>query len=314
MNFYKEFQLYEHLWDTPASTAKTRKTRKSLKESIDAAFDQATLKACLDRVTASALDEPELDEYGCSINVKVSEEDLKKALRIGSRGGYTNGSGVTMPAQLVDLLSLEIIKGEAGEAGEDDICTICLELYGENEETGETTHDYNDGDIPFVGDTSIPGKPIESDEEFFEYLKNEVFPKADSIAHDIINKTWNEFGFNDYAGITDYTPTETVTSIDSDSASDDWKDLLNQADKLLDELIKASGNTDYDDGDGYWESEYTKWCFRYLYSNYELNNVEELDRLCNEYSTKLPNVEFYFSGYEDEGTEVYEIGYIATKA
>jgi hypothetical protein len=309
MNFYKEFQLYEHLWDTPASTAKTRKTRKSLKESIDAAFDQATLKACLDRVTASALDEPELDEYGCSINVKVSEEDLKKALRIGSRGGYTNGKGITMPAQLVDTVYLDIGRTEDEKDGP---CVLLVGLYGENEETDETSNDYNDGDVPFVGDMDIPGKPIESDEEFIEYVKTTIFPKADQIVHEIINKTWNEFGFNDYEGITDYASTDT-TSIGS-SIPDDWRGLLNQADKLLDELIKASGNTDYDDGDGYWESEYTKWCFRYLYSNYELNNVEELDRLCNEYSTKLPNVEFYFSGYEDEGTEVYEIGYIATKA
>lgn len=307
MNFYKEFQLYEHLWDAPP---KARKTRKPLKESIDAAFDPAAVKACLNRVNGSAIDKPVLDKYGSSINVTVSEEDLKKALRIGSRGGYTNGNGITIPAQLVDLLSLEIAKGEAGD---DAIGYICLQLYGENEETGETPNDYNDGDVAFVGDIDIPGKPIESDEEFFEYLKNNIFPRADRIAHEIINKTWNKFGFNDYAGITDYTPTETVTSTDS-GIPDDWKDLLNQADDLLAELIKASGNTDYDDGDGYWESEYTKWCFRYLYFNYELNNVEELERLCNEYSTKLPNVEFYFSAYEDDDDEVYEIGYIATKA
>jgi hypothetical protein len=311
MNFYKEFQLYEHLWDTPS---KVRKTRKPLKESVDAAFDPAAVKACLNRINGNAIDKPVLDKYGSSINVMVSEEDLKKALRIGSRGGYTNGNGMTIPAQLVDLLSLEITKGEEDD---DAIGYICLQLYGENEETGETTNDYNNDDAAFVGDVSIPGEPIESDEEFFEYLENNIFPIANRIARDIITKTWNNFGFNDYAGITDYTPTETVTSIDSDSASgvsDGWDNLLDQADKLLAELIKASGNTDYDDGDGYWESEYTKWCFRYLYSNYELNNVEELDRLCNEYSTKLPNVEFYFSGYEDEGTEVYEIGYIATKA
>lgn len=311
MNFYKEFQLYEHLWDTPS---KVRKTRKPLKESVDAAFDPAAVKACLNRINGNAIDKPVLDKYGSSINVTVSEEDLKKALRIGSRGGYTNGNGMTIPAQLVDLLSLEIAKGEEDD---DAIGYICLQLYGENEETGETTNDYNNGDVAFVGDVSIPGEPIESDEEFFEYLENNIFPIANRIARDIITKTWNNFGFNDYAGITDYTPTETVTSIDSDSASDvsdDWDNLLDQADKLLDELIKASGNADYDDGDGYWESEYTKWCFRYLYHDSMLNNAEELERLCNEYSAKLPNVEFYFNAYEDGDDEVSEIGYIATKA
>ena len=311
MNFYKEFQLYEHLWDTPP---KVRKTRKPLKENVGTAFDPAAVKACLNRINGNAIDKPVLDKYGSSINVTVHEEDLKKALRIGSRGGYTNGDGVTIPAQLVDLISLEIAKGEAGD---DEICSICLQLYGEKEETGETTNDYNNDDVVFVGDTSIPGEPIESDEEFFKYLENNVFPIAGRIAHEIINKTWNVFGFNDYAGITDYTPTETVTSIDSDSASDvsdDWKDLLDQADKLLAELIKASGNADYDDGDGYWESEYTEWCFRYLYHDSMLNNVAEVERLCNEYSTKLPNVEFFFNVYEDGDDEVSEIGYIATKA
>lgn len=312
MNFYKEFQLYEHLWDTPTSTAKTR---KPLKESIDAAFDQATLKACLDRVTASALDEPLLDEYGGSIQVKVSEEDLKKALRIGSRGGYTNGSGVTMPAQLVDTVYLDITRTDDETDGP---CILLVGLYGENEETGETTLDYNNGDVAFVGDIDIPGAPIESDEEFIEYVKTDIFPKADQIVHEIINKTWNEFGFNDYAGITDYTPTDytstyTTTSTDS-GMPDGWEDILNQADKLLDELLRASGNTDYDDGDGYWESEYTKWCFRYLYHGSMLNNVEKLERLCNEYSAKLPNVEFYFYVYEDGDDEVSQIGYIATKA
>jgi hypothetical protein len=311
MNFYKEFQLYEHLWDAPS---KVRKTRKPLKESVDAAFDPAAVKACLNRINGNAIDKPVLDKYGSSINVMVSEEDLKKALRIGSRGGYTNGNGMTIPAQLVDLLSLEIAKGEEDD---DAIGYICLQLYGENEETGETTNDYNNGDAAFVGDVSIPGEPIESDEEFFEYLKNEVFPNADRIARDIITKTWNEFGFNDYAGITDYTPTDyasiDTTSVDS-GIPDDWRDLLDQADKLLAELIEASGNADYDDGDGYWQTEYTDWCFRYLYHNSMLNNVAELERLCNEYSTKLPNVEFYFYVYEDGDDEVSEIGYIAKKA
>jgi hypothetical protein len=299
------------LWDAPS---KVRKTRKSLKESVDAAFDPAAVKACLNRINGNAIDKPVLDKYGSSINVMVSEEDLKKALRIGSRGGYTNGNGMTIPAQLVDLLSLEIAKGEEDD---DAIGYICLQLYGENEETGETTNDYNNGDAAFVGDVSIPGEPIESDEEFFEYLENNIFPIADRIARDIITNTWNELGLNDYAGITDYTPTDytstDTTSVDS-GIPDDWRDLLDQADKLLAELIEASGNADYDDGDGYWQTEYTDWCFRYLYHNSMLNNVAELERLCNEYSTKLPNVEFYFYVYEDGDDEVSEIGYTAKKA
>jgi hypothetical protein len=311
MKFYKEFKLYEHLWDEPK---RSTKVRKSLKESVGAAFDQAELKACLDRVNASAAkyaSESEVNEFCGSICVRLSEEDLKKALRIGSRGGYTNGSGVTMPAQLVDMVSLEISRHD-----DDGICGALVELYGENEETGETTHDYNNDDMPFVGYISIPGRPIESDEEFIEFVKTNIFPKADSIAHDIISKTWNEFGFNDYAGITDYSYDSGVSGIDADDVEydDDWSDLLKQADRLLGNLVRASDNRDYDDGDGYWQSEYTDWCFRYLYHKSTINNVTRVEQLCDEYSKKLPNVEFYFYMPEDGDYEVCEIGYTATRA
>jgi hypothetical protein len=90
----------------------------------------------------------------------------------------------------------------------------------------------------------------------------------------------------------------------------DWQDLLVAADNLLNKLIAASGNADYDDGDGYWSGEEGyEWCNRYLYYSDTLNNTSKLDRLCASYSSKLPNVEFYYS--EDLG--VSEIGYVATR-
>jgi hypothetical protein len=307
MKLFEEFRLYETLWDeTPDAAARPSTV----------AFDQAELKACLDRVNAHAAEQisrAEVTATDGNIYVKLSEEDLKKALRIGSRGGYTNGSGVTMPAQLVEMVSLEIVRSEDAEDG---ACIICLELYGENETTGETTHDYNDGDIPFVGDTIMPGMPAESDEEFIEYVKTNVFPNADRIAHDIINKTWNEFGFSDYAGITDYNYDAGITGygVDGmDEDDDDWAKLLKQADSLLRSLAKASGNADHDDGDGYWQAEYDVWCFRYLYHFRMLNNVAKVEQLCDEYSKKLPNVKYYYSVYEDGDDEVCEIGYIAER-
>jgi hypothetical protein len=303
MKLFEEFKLYETLWDEDHGAEPS------------SAFDQAELKACLDRVNASAAEQIANAELGAdwaSICVKLSEEDLKKALRIGSRGGYTDGSGVTMPAQLIDVVSLEITRSEDVEDG---ACIICLEISGENETTGETSHEYNNEDIPFVGDTNMPGVPAESDEEFMEYIRTKVFPIADRIAHDIISKTWDEFGFNDYTGITDYNYNAGVAGYDEDDADEDdnWSALLKQADYMLGDLVRASGNADYDDGDGYWQTEYDVWCFRYLYHFRMLNNVAKVEQLCKEYSKKLPNVEFYFSAPEDGDDEVCEIGYTAER-
>jgi hypothetical protein len=92
-----------------------------------------------------------------------------------------------------------------------------------------------------------------------------------------------------------------------------WEDTIGAADQFLDELIIKSGNPDYDDGDGYWaEEEGHVWCNRYLYYASSLNNVANLERLCDEYSTKVPNVEFYY--FDDDSFEdpVSEIGDNAT--
>jgi hypothetical protein len=312
MKLHEEFKLYETMWESIDTTATVsvgnKPNRKALLEAQKATtsdFDETAFKACLNRVTANAAkySEPDIDGDSASITVKLSEEDLKKALRIGSRGGYTDGTGVTMPAQLVDLVSLEITRTD-----DDGICAVDVEIYGENEETGESTHDYNNDDVPFVGGKIIPGNPIESDDEFIGYVMENIVPNAEKLAHEIIEDTWNKLGINDYAGITDYNSKGTSES--------EWDSLLAYADLLLKKLITRSGNRNYDDGDGYWQSEYDIWCFRYLYYKDTLENTtqldklcKQLDKLCNEYSKKLLNVEFYW--IEDEG--ISEIGYIATR-
>lgn len=90
----------------------------------------------------------------------------------------------------------------------------------------------------------------------------------------------------------------------------DWDTLVDKADDLLNNLISASGNNAYDDGDGYWASE-NNWCNRYLYYSDKLSNTKKLDTLCKDYSKKLPNIEFYW--YEDNEEEISEIGYTLTK-
>lgn len=88
-----------------------------------------------------------------------------------------------------------------------------------------------------------------------------------------------------------------------------WEDLLVEADELLEELCIKSGNDAWDDGDGYWQEEYTTWCFRYLYHETNLPNVTEVEKLCAEYSKKLPNITFYC--IDDEYCS--EIGYVAER-
>lgn len=92
-----------------------------------------------------------------------------------------------------------------------------------------------------------------------------------------------------------------------------WDDLIAEADYLLEQLIHASGNANYDDGDGYWEEEGVTWCMRYLYYSDKLKNTKKLEKLCDQYSNKLPNVNFYYVEREDDFEPISEIGYTAER-
>lgn len=95
----------------------------------------------------------------------------------------------------------------------------------------------------------------------------------------------------------------------TEAISTKWDDLLDQANTLLDELCVKSGNASWDDGDGYWSGD-REWCNRNIYY-VRLANTAKLEKLCTIYSTKLPNVEFYF--VDDDEAEVSEIGYTAAR-
>lgn len=93
----------------------------------------------------------------------------------------------------------------------------------------------------------------------------------------------------------------------------EWEDLIEKADELLDELCIESDNVFWDDGDGYWSREVGhEWTMRNLYYTNTLNNIDELRKLCGEYSKKLPNVRFYYNEDDMEEDPVSEIGYEAT--
>lgn len=91
-----------------------------------------------------------------------------------------------------------------------------------------------------------------------------------------------------------------------------WDDLIEKADELLDELCITTGNMWWDDSDGYWSREVgSEWTMRNLYLTNTLNNIDELKKLCDEYSKKLPNVRFYYVEDDAEEDPVSEIGYAA---
>jgi hypothetical protein len=60
-----------------------------------------------------------------------------------------------------------------------------------------------------------------------------------------------------------------------ESLREDWDAEVANADKRLYEIIKESGNEQYDDGDGYWSGE-TEWCNRYIYYANSVANPEKV--------------------------------------
>jgi hypothetical protein len=104
-----------------------------------------------------------------------------------------------------------------------------------------------------------------------------------------------------------------VATTTSAASTIPWEDLIEKADELLDELCIESDNTFWDDGDGYWSREVGReWTMRNLYYTNTLNNINELKKLCDEYSKKLPNVRFYYNEDDTDEDPVSEIGYAAT--
>jgi hypothetical protein len=171
------------------------KLKNTLKESA-IAINEQEVDACLKRINSKVM-QPECDKDWCDVNVHLSKDDLKKALRIGNDGEYGMANrGSVIPAQLVNEA---IIVFEP--ADENSSSLITLQLHGEHPETGESVHDYVDG-LPWIGSITVIDK-FTTDEEAADYFKTEVLPEANKLAHDIIENAWKA-GYSDYNGITDY--------------------------------------------------------------------------------------------------------------
>jgi hypothetical protein len=301
--------------DFDTTTPKAKVVRKNLNESLKRrralteSINESEVESCYKRVCASAAEEQSRvidDPDEIMLAVKISKEHLKKALKLGAFGTYTGNEPHTVPAQYVESVDFEFTNNILLD---EDYCQLAVELHGEYND--EELNDYL-GDVCFVHFREYPA--FDTEEEALEFFEKEIRPNATKIAEEMIDEAWVEAGCTDYEGITDLSSDDLEPEDDAElfkAESGSWESLIAQADKLLTDLVFKSGNGNYDDGDGYWEEEYTVWCNRYLYYTDELNAEAKLKTLCDEYSKKLPGVTFYCDSDADE--ELCEIGYEASK-
>jgi hypothetical protein len=302
--------------DFDTTTPKAKVVRKNLNESLKRrralieSINESEVESCYKRVCASAAEERGRvmdDPADIMLAVKVSKEHLKKALKLGAFSTYEGEEPHTVPAQYVESVDFEFLNNIMID---EDYCQLAVQLHGEYND--ESVNDYI-GDVCFVQFREYPA--FETEEEALEFFEKEIRPNATKIAEEMIDEAWAASGCTDYEGITELSGEEDEEPEDDaelfKADSDSWRSLLDQADSLLKELVRKSSNGDYDDGDGYWVSEYTIWCNRYLYYSDELNNEAKLKALCDEYSKKLPGITFYYDIDADE--ELSEIGYKASK-
>jgi hypothetical protein len=177
MKLFEEFKLYENMWDNDS-------------------VDEKVLDACLSRIDRASRNEILYDEDFISIPVNLSKEDLKKALKIGSRGTYNNPkNGKTVPAQLVDSVFLSSTFDE--DTGE--VSSLGLSL-------GDDSVEEYCNDLVVVGEAEVPelARTFSNINQVADCVNTKIYPKADKIAHEIIEQAWANSGFTDFTGITDY--------------------------------------------------------------------------------------------------------------
>jgi hypothetical protein len=203
--------------------------KKVLKETFEELdYNKTDVTSCLARVNsaADAFDVSLISDnydgyyYDLTMPVHVTEEDLKKILRLGLEGeGH-----VVFPAQLVDRVCLQFLGSEYNSYD------LNLQVdSGDGDEIYEYL-DENVATIPFVCYKELNFKPT-SDEEAFEYFKNEIVPNATNIVHQMVETAWKKAHINDYKGIT------TVLSLEESTLK---KELEKTDDK---QIIEAAART-----------------------------------------------------------------------
>ena len=300
--------------DTKAKVARKRLNESVIrKRTLTESINESEVESCYKRVCASAAENQVInDPDDVALAIKVSKEHLKKALKLGAFSLYADNEPRTVPAQYVDSVDIEFLNNIMID---EDYCQLAVQLHGEYE--GEDLNDYVDG-VCFVQFREYPA--FDTEGEALEFFETEIRPNITKIAEEMIDEAWAASGCTDYEGITDISgedeEDEEPVNIEDGGKEikadfSNWKTLIETADVYLGGLVHSSGNDDYDDGDGYWITEYTVWCNRYLYHTDALNNEAKLKTLCDEYSKKLPGVLFYYNIDAEEG--LCEIGYEASK-
>lgn len=211
-------------------------------------------------------------------------------------------------------------------------CPQCMTLFYKNEEDIERSeeapevvninepcqHCGNSSGYTLVGKVDTVGEEeaaqydvddFEENELDLNFDEEEVPAEESADAEEVATEGETEEEADlDLAPVEDGEEEEEVQ--ESLSLKEDWDADVANADKLLDEIIKESGNDKYDDGDGYWSSE-DEWCNRYMYYANSVANRAQVEELCEKHSTD--KCTFYVIEDDAEEDPVSEIGYTLTK-
>ena len=153
---------------------------------------------CVKRVQASATGEQYAtfgnDSGEAAVNVSLSKEDILKAAKIGSGGVYANGRGISMPLSMIN--GFELYLNWDITIPNDPYLGVGLYANAIDEDAMYKLL----GDPALIGWYNINFIP-ESSEEVEEFWKTEILPKANNIAHEIVENSWRNSKYNNYHGI-----------------------------------------------------------------------------------------------------------------
>lgn len=212
-------------------------------------------------------------------------------------------------------------------------CPQCMTLFYKNEEDIERSeeapdvvninepcqHCGNDSGYTLVGKVDTVGEEEAAQYDIDDFDENELnldFDEEEASAEEPAEaeeEVATEGEAEEAADLDlDLAPVEEDEEEVQESLSlrEDWDADVANADKLLDEIIKESGNDKYDDGDGYWSGD-NEWCNRYMYYANSVANRAQVEELCEKHSTD--KCTFYVLEDDAEEDPVSEIGYTLAK-
>ena len=208
-------------------------------------------------------------------------------------------------------------------------CPQCMTLFYKNEEDIERSEENPDvvnlnepcqhcgnssgytliGKVDTVGEdeaAQYDAEDFEENELDLDFDEEEATEEPEESTDEVATEEETEGEEIDLEPMEDEEAEEEV----QESLREDWDAEVANADKRLEEIVKESGNENYDDGDGYWSGE-AEWCNRYMYYANSVANREKVEELCNKYSTD--SCTFYVTEDDAEEDPISEIGYTLIK-